>query len=230
MGCYKMSERRIIRENNNNRSWINQIGNQFNKVYEGGYVVQDNVVFEDVRVPLDRSKSSAGAPSFEKYTDDGAGSNGLFLWKFSKTTLNQLFFSAQIPHSYKLGTNISPHIHFVVPTLGVANELVRWGLEYTITIGGALIGNSTIIYTTTVTTDGTDTVTTLLADTHYMAVFADIDGSAITTPSAMINCRIFRDAGDALDDYNDVAYGMEFDFHIAINTIGSDGLYTKDMV
>ena len=29
---------------------------------------------------------------------------------------------------------------------------------------------------------------------------------------------------------DDVAYGMEFDFHIAINTIGSDGLYTKDMV
>ena len=206
--------------------WALQLSNRLRLIFKNDSVVLDTVVYDDLRVPLDRTKASAGAPTFTKYTDDGAGSNGVYLWRFSKTTLNQLFFSVQLPHSYKLGADFSPHVHFVVPADGDANELVRWGLEYTVTELGDTIGTTSIIYTTTITSG--DTVTTLLADTHYIAVFADIDGSAITTPSAMINCRIFRDA--AADDYDNVAYGLEFDFHLPINTMGSDGLYTKNMI
>jgi hypothetical protein len=43
----------------------------------------------------------------------------------------------------------------------------------------------------------------------------------------MLVCRLFRDATNAGDDYNDDAGALEFDFHYKANTLGSRTISSK---
>ena len=153
------------------------------------------------------------------FRNNGAGSQGVFLWWFDKAAEEELYFAVQLPHSYKLGTDIHPHIHWVPKANGAAGKVVSWGLEYTIALQGVTFPNTLIISANAhLPADAS-----LVASRHYYTEFGEINGAGITTLSAMIVGRIFRDATGALktDDYDNDAGALEIDFHFEIDRPGS---------
>lgn len=194
-------------------------------IFEGDAVVWDDLRFPAVSFGL----GSANDPGFAQYKTDGATSRGVYIYFFDSGTEEELFLAIQLSHKYKFGTDICPHVHFIVPTNGAAGQFVKWGFEYTLAKIGDTFGNTTTIYTdassaATATLSGD---ASLIADKHYVAEFPDIDGSGIDDVSTMILARIFRDAGDGDDDYPNDAGLLEFDLHYQIDTIGSRSEYIK---
>lgn len=190
----------------------------------------DAVVWDDMRFPaVSFGLGASNDPNFSQFLDDGGGSHGVFLYFFDPNTEEELFGVAQLSHSYKLGTDLHPHVHFIIPTTGAAGQFVQWGLEYTVADINGTFGNTSIIYTdassaATATNSGDGTLT---ANKHYYAVFPAIDMSGITSLCSMICFRIFRDAGDGNDDYPNDAGLLEFDFHYQIDTVGSRQEFIK---
>jgi len=192
-------------------------------VNRGGFY--KNVRWDDLRVPLNAlTTGPTKSPGFAKYKDNGAGSDGIFIYFFDAGSEEQLFFAAQLPHTYKEGTILKPHIHWIPSAAGGAGEVVNWGLEYAIKSAAGVFGNTTIISANS----HAPADSSLAQDKHYITGLPDISGSGLTI-SAMIIGRLFRDAGGVLgtDDYGADAGLLEIDFHFEKDADGSRQEYIK---
>ena len=203
-------------------------GANYTEVEPDGTVkfVGDATVWDDLRVPVTSTKLQGSKdPHFAvAYDNAGGTSQGVFTYFFDKTTEEEVYFSAQIPHRYKEGTDIIAHVHWYPVASGVSGRTVSWGLEYLWTNVGGVNGNTVIVYANDTTSE--DAV--LLADKHYMTNFAALSGTGKEI-SSMLLCRIFRDATGAglTDDYDNDAGLLEIDFHYEIDTVGSREVLTK---
>jgi hypothetical protein len=142
-------------------------------------------------------------------------SHGVFAYFFEKDLNEELFFSAQLPHTWMAGTDIEPHVHYIRPTNDTGT--VVWGLEYSWANRWDEFPETKTIYTIDKSTD--------TAFTHITSSFGLIDAKGKTI-SSMIMCRIFRDAENPLDTYNDDVGLLEIDFHIRNNTLGSTHMWS----
>ena len=122
----------------------------------------------------------------------------------------ELYFVAQLPHTYKPGTNIRPHVHWT-PTNTDTGSVV-WGLEYTWQDIDETYGNTTIA-TATDAADGT-------AYKQQIVGFGDVTGTGMKE-SSMLVCRVFRDATSGADTYNTDSVLLELDFHFEVNKMGT---------
>ena len=127
--------------------------------------------------------------------------------------MEQVFFTIQIPHSYKSGTVLDPHIHWT-PTTN-ATGVVKWNLEYS----WASIGDT---FTTSVTISNTATA----GGTPWVHKYIDLGSITATANnisgvSSMLVCRLYRDPTLASDTYTADAGFLEFDIHIEMDTFGS---------
>jgi hypothetical protein len=181
----------------------------------------DATVWDDIRVSLTGStRAGAIPPAFDRFRRDLAGtSQGVYAYGFDKEIEEEVLFDVEIPHNYKLGTNLIPHVHWAVAVIGDAGKKVRWGLEYTICDIGNLIPVTQIIYT-----DATDPVN---AYKHNLTNFTTINGATIGNVSTIMMCRLFRDATNINDNYDADAYAIDVGFHYEIDTIGSRTPTTK---
>ena len=180
----------------------------------------DATVFDDLRVPVTATRAGGSkVPTFVQAFDNGASSQGVFTSYFSASAEEELYFAVQLPHAWKEGSNIEPHVHWIGDADGGEGAVVRWGLEYTWANIGATYSDTTIIYTTT-QVPAEDIIT----GRHYISDFAEIDGTGKTL-SSMLLCRIFRDATNAADDYTGEAGLLEIDFHHEISRLGTDTEY-----
>jgi hypothetical protein len=192
-------------------------------------LVLDTVIFDDLRVPVtSTTRGGSKDPGFSVFKTDGSGSQGVFLYWFDSSLEEELYFTVQIPHSYKLNTTIIPHVHWtpLVTADGTpANQAVRWGFEYTWADKGQTFGNTTIIYTTTHSPADANVV----AGKHYYSALPTLTPTATAGQdiSSMLICRIFRDATSLSDTYENDAGILEFDIHYGIDTIGSRGDLAK---
>ena len=185
--------------------------------------------FDDLTIPVTSTKTGgAKEPGFAKAFDNGSGSQGVYLYWFSGSTEEELFFTVQIPHSRKYDTEIFPHVHFVVPS-GYSTGNIVWGLEYNWANLGDTFTDTNIIYASTNTSLAGGPVA---GDKHLLSSFAGngptggIEGNGKTL-SSMLVCRVFRAVGHADDTYSGDAGLMQLDFHIEIDAEGSRQLYTK---
>jgi len=181
-------------------------------------VVLSETVWDDLRVNINAIKvTGASQPAWTKFKDDGAGSVGVYTHYFSPTVMNEGWFEAQLPHKWKEGTTIYPHVHWAPVTTNTGT--VRWGLEYTWANPNGTFSNTTIIYGEQA---GAGT-----AFGHQIVNF----GSGITasgkTISGILLCRIFRDAAHANDTYTGNAALLSSDIHYEVDTIGSRQTLTK---
>lgn len=178
-------------------------------------ITLSDTVWDDIRVSLiSTNTGSANAPDFTKFTDNGSSSGGVYLYLFDASTEEEVWFDVQIPHKYKAGSNLRPHVHWAPTSTNTGN--VVWGLEYVAHSEGDTIGNSTII-TVTDAGDGT-------AKKHQIVNFPEIDGTNLEE-SSIINCRFFRKAADAGDTYTGDAAVLSIDFHFEIEKMGTDDEY-----
>jgi len=184
-----------------------------------------NAVWDDIRVPL-TAFGLAGIkdPGFAKLLDNGARSTGVFTHMFSATIAEELFFAVQMPHNWKLQSDIEAHIHWIPTAAGAAGADVCWGLEYSLAQIGGVFGDTTIIYG-----DVNHLAEDLVAKKQYLTELGSIDMNAVNTISAMLICRVFRDATGVggTDDYAADAALLEVDFHYQIDGLGSPTEYLK---
>ena len=196
--------------------------NDYTKIGNDGTLTLNNeaTVFEDLCVPVTSTKKGdSKMPGFDKYTDDGSSSQGLYTFQFDKDNEEELYFTVQMPHSWKVGSEIFPHIHWIAPTdLGTTN--VEWGLEYTWSSVGQTFGSSTIITSNT----PIDYCLPVTADKHVITDLPSISGAGQEI-SSMLICRVFRKAGS--DTYPNDAFMLEIDFHYERDALGSRSEYVK---
>ena len=167
-------------------------------------------VWDDLRTPINSSLRVSGKQPTETVYRGG------IVYSFSKISDNQIAFNVQLPHKYKLGTDIEFHIHYILPTAGSGGgaENVKWDFTYSwADIGDAIPAKTTV--------NTTLDMQSKLADTHYLGeIAATIVGSGTGGVSSMLICSLTRDVSVA-NNYNDVVYMIEVDFHYQINTLGS---------
>ncbi|NCO64741.1 MAG: hypothetical protein GW810_09740 [Flavobacteriales bacterium] len=207
-----------------------RIGDGTNNTYieEDGSLSYEGTAtrYEDLKVPVfSTSKDGTRPPAMYFYQDtsggSGAGSQGVFAYWFDKSTEEEVYFMVQMPHKWKEGSDIYPHVHWSAKT-NVGDTKVQWGLEYTWANVASLHGATTIITGNTPITP----VGTVDAYEHAITSLGTMSGSGKAL-SSMIICRIFRDADDASDTYGQDAGLFEIDFHYQVDSDGSREEYTK---
>jgi hypothetical protein len=160
-----------------------------------------------------------GAGQFWRGT---AGNPNQLVWKttlalYEFTTGDQLYFTTQMPHTYKEGTDIKPHIHWTPHTRGVieSGKTVNWRLDLTVKNIDGIFGAATT-YDLTDTCDGAD-------EKHqFQYATADISGTGLTISNMLVG-RLYRLAGDTWTTNtpgNNPAL-LELDFHYEMDSPGA---------
>lgn len=192
-----------------------QIGNA-NWTYlhlQGPYIRYGTSAWDDLRVSANSVRvPGSAAPSWSTFL----GSIQALEFVTAPPSNASVHFSCQLPHTYKEGTDIYPHVHWAPDGTNTGN--VRWGLEYTWQNIDGTFAAPTTIY---VNDAGSGT-----AYDHQVATFSAITGTGKTI-SSMLMCRLFRDTDDAADTLTDSAFLLEIDFHHEIDAPGSDQSTSK---
>ena len=175
-------------------------------------------VWDDLRiVPGAFQFSGTSDPSIQDWQPGGSGAT-LKIYKFKKN--DQVFFSCQMPHTYKLGTNLMAHVHWTPCDRGneESGNYVGWKIDCTFT---DIYGT----FSSTTTLDLSDACSGI-DDYHEITSSVSLDGSGISGVSAMIMGRLYRSDTGSDDTWvgtlNSQSPGLlELDFHYRIDTLGS---------
>lgn len=169
--------------------------------------------WDDLRTEPDVKGTGAKNPSFAAWI------NGLFTYDFDNAVVaseKEVWFNIQMPHGWKEGTPVYPHVHWVNKSAGGAGHVVRWGMEYTLANITAAFPATVTIYATTLITGGDITV----INSHLKTIFSPMvmTGKKIST---VISCRLFRNSSDAADTYTGTAGLLYIDWHYQVDGPGS---------
>lgn len=112
-----------------------------------------------------------------------------------------------------------PHIHWVQE--GSGN--VVWQLEYKIWPANTLEPGWTTI------TTSTPEFTYTSGELHQISVFDPIDMTGFNSLAMEVKVKISRLGGNASDTYTGDARFMGFDFHVPVDSFGSEDEYIKEV-
>ena len=175
--------------------------------------------WDDIRVPV-QSASLLGFsdPDWVQLVNDGASSRGVYALAFDgSTAVEEVFVAVQLPHDWKQESAIYPHLHWAPSSAADCN--VKWQMEYSFQEIDGVFGNTTTI-TVTDSSDSTDRK-------HLVAEFPAIDMTGVTSVSAMLTFRIFRDPTDGADTCTADAFLLEADVHYIRDARGSILQFSK---
>jgi len=193
-------------------------------VLEGAATVWDDFLVNPDATSRGGSKTPVwGGTSGNEFKDNGSGSQGVFLWMFSALQEQEVYFTVQLPHKYKVGTDLYPHVHWTTATGTPSRTNVVWGLEYTVIKIGSHFPNTTISTGNSII-GGIPTITG--TGQHLITSLPVISGTAIDI-STVIVCRLYRATGDSNDTFANEVGLLSMDFHYQIDTEGSRSEYTK---
>lgn len=164
----------------------------------------NSTTFEDLKFPA--NALAAGATPADPCVVVG----GLRVRCFDGgSTTESMEMIIQMPHNWKLGSTIYPHVHWGPSDTGAGN--VKWQFEYSWQNTNGAFTTSTII-SLTAATDG-------VAHKNFISSFPSITSSTASLSSIILG-RIFRvPTGD--DTYTSDAELYEFDIHYEIDSLGS---------
>lgn len=170
--------------------------------------------WDDLRVSVNSVKlAGVRDPEWVSYRD------GLVL-SFGDEAVNEeiVFFTVQLPHAWKEGTDIEAHVHWVPEDNATGN--VRWLLTYSwANIGGAFGASAPL---------PVNGAAPGVANVHALAELGTIAGAGKTL-SSMLVCSLKRESGNAGDTFTGKnAYLLEIDFHYQVDKFGSDNEYGND--
>lgn len=174
--------------------------------------------WDDLRITLDRGNDATQIDYFQ-------GSSGPQIWYFrNNAKLESMSFTVQLPHTWKEGTTIHPHLHWSPKTSASGN--VEWKLEYSwVNYDSATPQVFPAITTSTVVANGPFT-----ASSHVISSLtngdAGLDGTGKKISSILI-CRLTRNSDNTADTYAGDAGLLFLDFHILVDGFGSNNKFTK---
>lgn len=178
-----------------------------------------DVRYDDLRVTLDNGANAAQLTYL-------TGSSGPQIWHFRNNQgVESMSFTVQMPHSWKEGTTIYPHIHWLGKASAAGN--VEWNLEYSwVNYDPVTPQVFPAITTSTVVVNGP-----FVLNAHNITALTagnvGISGTGKKISSILI-CRIWRDAENATNDtYNADAGVLFLDFHYQLDSYGSRQEYIK---
>jgi len=174
-------------------------------------ILSETSVWDDIRVSLVARNNNTSA-TFSAF----AGSN-LYAWDFNGTSVDGLYFEVQMPHSWKQGTTIYPHVHWATATGGSATN-VTWALDYE-------WKNIDQVFTGSVTTISTSVTASTTAFTQQITNIGSGITDATKVISSIMMCRLYRDG--SADANNNDAFLLAFDIHYEIDSRGSSQITTK---
>ncbi len=168
--------------------------------------------WNDLRVEPVVRTTGVKAPTFVAYKTN------VYLYDFDNAVLaseKEVYFTVQLPHDWKEGSTIYPHVHWVNRTTGTAGHVIKWAMDYTkAKIGGTFPATSNINGTAIV---GGGDIT--VADEHMITSLTAITMTGDTISTVLI-CRLYRNSSDAADTYAGTAGLLYVDFHYEIDSIG----------
>ena len=185
----------------------------------GNATVWDDLRFSAVSSKLGGSKD----PGFAVFKTNASGSQGVFTYWFDDDAEEEIYLIAQMPHAWKAGSLISPHVHWTPAANGTGT--VSWGLEYSWANVNSVFPSTSTIYGNQVLGSHVN----ISGSVHYLTELSAITGTSKTL-SSMIVMRLFRNAtgaGSSGDSYANDAGLLEFDIHYEMDGLGSESEYTK---
>ena len=156
----------------------------------------------------------ASAPTFSAYNGN------LLAYEFLGTgvTTKDLQMAWQMPHAWKEGSDIEPHIHLYVPNDGTGG-VIKFYFEYTWTnVDAEEVAATTI--------SGTYTVTAAAGNRHRILQATSIVGTGKTL-SSIVSARIYRNPADAADTFAASVWLKAADIHYLKDSHGSRQEYVK---
>jgi len=176
--------------------------------------------WDDLRFPA-TALNPPGAAS----DPDVEAATGLLLFAPGATEL--IYALAQMPHSWKEGSDISPHVHWTKTTSAAGT--VAWQLKYKILpigeVGPGEWTDAGIVTSPVAGTPDNDT-----AWEHLLSAWDDIsmqDGVSNYSLSTCILFELSRVGGNAGDTYAADARLLEFDVHYQLDSLGSEDEFVK---
>jgi hypothetical protein len=200
-------------------------GANYVKLDEGGLrLAGAATVWDDLMIPGQSVKATGASPP--DFAAGFAGDATLEVYYFDGiNTMEQICFSVQMPHAWKQGSTIRPHVHFSPASTNggdTESRVVRFILEYTWANIHETFGASASL-----NLDSAPFVPNASQWKHLLAVNASGIEATGKTLSSMLMCRLYRDPADAADTYpQDVAF-LQFDVHYEIDALGSEQEYIK---
>lgn len=183
--------------------------------------------FNDLVVPVTAVRlGNTNSPTFVVMKNDGGTSRGVWTFTFENLSVSneqEVFFSIQMPHNWKEGSTIYPHVHWSPQSSGTG--AVVWGFEYSWVnynpTTPVAFPNTTVVTITAPVASG-DT------DKHLLASFPSITPSTSQDKiSSILMCRFWRKSADAADTYSGNAALLSFDIHYEIDGFGSNTDFIK---
>jgi hypothetical protein len=186
-------------------------------------LIGNATVWDDMRVtPGGFDRVGIADPSLVSYQPGGSGT-ATFLYEWQKNDI--AYFTVQLPHSYKTGTDIKAHIHWTPGANGVTENgnTVGWKIDYSwASINGNFGAMATLDLSDSC--DGID-------HKHQMTPDVTITGTNKGI-SSMLICNIKRTDTGTDDTWAGTASGslpllLEIDFHYQIDGFGSREIASK---
>jgi len=170
------------------------------------------VVYDDLRIVPGATTFAGGSdPTLQSWQPAATGAT-YKVWKFNNG--DEIFFTCQVPHSYKEGANIKVHAHWTPGNRGTeeGTATVGWAIDYSWANIESVVPSSS-------TADLTDACQST-DDEHLMTPEVEIDGTGKGI-SSMISCRFYRNGGTWSGTLANAPALLEVDFHFPIDTMGS---------
>lgn len=178
--------------------------------------VLNGTYWDDIRVtPGSFDRPGSSDPTIKAVTPGGGTTT--YLYEFAKNNIAS--FTVQLPHSYKVGSDISVHIHWTPGDRGNEEDgkTVGWKIDYSwASINGAFAAMSTADLSDAC--DGTDWK-------HQMTPAVTISGTGKGI-SSMLICNVKRTDTGTDDTWASTTSGqlpllLEIDFHFPMDMLGS---------
>ena len=148
----------------------------------------------------------ASAPDLDTFGPSG----NLLAYRFAGvTTIEQMFFSIELPHSWDTNTAIHPHVHWT--PVNASTGHVDWALEYSWqSEGGTYVAPTTLLVTQ---------ATAAVAWNSQRSEFQAISGPGVIC--SIIVCRLYRPYNNIGDTYAFDAALIDFAVALQNDTLGS---------
>lgn len=180
--------------------------------------------WEDIRiVPGAFQFPGVADPTLQSWQPGGAGAT----YKVYKFLINdEVHFTCQIPHNYKEGSDLKPHLHWTPCDRGNEENgnTVGWKIDYS-------WANTDAAFVSSATIDLSDACSGI-DDQHELTDSGTITGTNKTI-SSVLQIRLYRSDTGADDIWVGATAALspailEFDLHYEVDSLGSDLELVKD--